>query len=63
MISICTECKNFNDKEYGTCKAFPNGIPIAIASNEFDHNFAYENDNGIRFEPIKELTNSNKRLK
>jgi hypothetical protein len=61
MISICTDCVYFNEKEYGTCKAFPDGIPIAIASNEFDHNFPYENDNGIRFKPIKELTNSKPR--
>lgn len=32
------------------CDAFPDGIPIDIASGKFDHRKPHEDDHGIRFE-------------
>ena len=43
------------------CKAFPDGIPEKILTGEHDHTKPFKGDNGIRFEPIEDLTNSNKR--
>jgi len=55
LKEICTNCKNFDEDNYGTCKAFPDGIPAIIASNEIDHTKPFKGDGGIRFEPIKVL--------
>lgn len=44
----CTECKHWHGDD--TCDAFPKGIPLDIASNEFDHKQPFDGDNGIRFE-------------
>ena len=38
--------------EVGICNAFPDGIPIVIWTNEFDHRNPYPGDGGIRFTPI-----------
>ena len=43
------------------CKAFPKGIPEKIITGEHDHTNPFPGDNEIRFEPIEDLTNSNKR--
>lgn len=49
----CFDCKH---RHVGVgrmaCDAFPDDIPDAILSNEHDHRFPYEGDNGIRFEPV-----------
>ena len=38
------------------CDAFPNGIPEEIfILGESDHTKPFKGDNGIRFEPIKEI--------
>ena len=37
------------------CKAFPKGIPEKIITGEHDHTKPFKGDNGIRFEPIKEI--------
>jgi len=34
------------------CKAFPNGIPDAILTNQHDHRKPFDGDNGIRFQPL-----------
>jgi hypothetical protein len=35
-----------------TCRAFPKGIPKAIAEGRHDHTKAYKGDHGTRFEPL-----------
>ena len=37
------------------------GIPEMIIVGEHDHKKPFKGDNGIQFEPVKELTNSNQR--
>lgn len=51
IISQCVNCiyKNINDD---TCRAFPEGIPEKILSNDFDHHKPYKGDHDIQFEPI-----------
>ncbi len=46
---ICHTCKHWNDNTL-TCKAFPNGIPIAILTNEWDHRYPIGGDHGIQYE-------------
>ena len=48
----CNKCKHFRGRWVGTCKAFPKGIPIEIASGEVSHRNAYKGDKGIVFKPI-----------
>ncbi len=40
-------------------KAFPQGIPEAILSNELPHDPPYPGDNGIRFEPVPGVKRGN----
>jgi len=64
MISpppICIDCKYYNreDMEKFSCQSFPEGIPGKIILGEFIHTEPYPDadnpqDNGIRFEPIKD---------
>ena len=46
----CLNCKHFNLKKWGTCKAYPKGIPFEITSGTVDHRMPYSEDNGIVFE-------------
>ena len=48
----CLNCVHFNRDKWGTCDAFPNGIPFAITAGIHDHREPYPGDNGIQFEPI-----------
>ena len=48
----CGACKHYDEDL--ECKAFPFGIPDEILINKHDHTKPFPNDNGIRFEPIKE---------
>jgi hypothetical protein len=34
------------------CKAFPKGIPKAIAEGRHDHREPYAGDHGVRFTPV-----------
>lgn len=49
-IVSCLNCKHFDRKKFGTCSAFPKGIPVAITSGEFLHTKEYPGDNNIRYE-------------
>lgn len=44
---MCTRNPN-RDK----CDAFPDGVPLIIQTNEFDHRRPFPGDNGIRFSPV-----------
>jgi len=48
QISHCVFCRH--SMRGGKCKAFPDGIPMAILDNTHDHRKPYPGDNGIRFE-------------
>lgn len=52
--AFCLICVSFDHKKYGTCKAFPDGIPHAIVSGEISHFENVEGDKGIKFEEKKE---------
>ena len=45
----CNRCRFVAD-DGRDCRAFPQGIPIAILSGKFDHSKPYRGDHGIRFE-------------
>jgi hypothetical protein len=49
----CGRCKHLIANRPGrwSCKAFPDGIPMIIASGTWDHREPFPDDNGIRFEP------------
>jgi len=50
----CEKCKYYDGKWTGTCKAFPKGIPIAIASGQVGHRKKFPGqENDIIFELIK----------
>jgi len=49
-ISQCVWCRHrYADGRH--CKAFPAGIPEAIAKNRHDHRQPFDRDSGVRFEP------------
>jgi Zn ribbon nucleic-acid-binding protein len=49
-ISLCINC-NHKHADKG-CDAFPNGIPLQIATNQHDHTKPFKGDNGITFESL-----------
>ena len=51
----CNVCKHFDEQIGFVCKAYPQGIPLPILSGEVSHTIPLKGDNGIRFEPIKEI--------
>jgi len=56
----CIVCIHYNSDDVVkySCKAFPDRIPDEILEGEHDHSKPFKGDNGIRFLPIKDLTNS-----
>jgi hypothetical protein len=51
IMPKCFQCKHlFANQKGPNCEAFPDGIPMEILLNDFDHENAYPGDNGIRFE-------------
>ena len=50
----CMSCKHFdfdNEEVYPRCRAFPDGIPREIVSEQVDHKTPYKGDNGIQYAP------------
>jgi hypothetical protein len=52
--TFCMWCKHFQSGIVPKCKAFPNGIPRPIFTNDASHLKPYKNDNGVQFEAIPE---------
>lgn len=48
-ICQCDDCRHYLGE--GRCTAFPQGIPLAILSNEVSHCHPVSGDHGILFEP------------
>lgn len=46
----CMRCKHRDAENPAVCKAFPDGIPVRILTNDADHKKPYSGDNGIQFE-------------
>jgi hypothetical protein len=49
-ISQCITCRHW--VRGGVCRAFPNGVPDVILSNEVSHKKPYRGDGGIQYEPL-----------
>lgn len=50
-IVPCNSCAHLKDQDPGfTCLAYPEGIPIEIATGQHDHRRPFEGDRGIRWE-------------
>jgi|GEM_PF-4753786 len=49
--SMCFECIHANDG-WGSCTAFPDGIPNSILLGDVDHRVPVEGDGGIQFVPV-----------
>jgi hypothetical protein len=47
------KCRHF-DRRTRRCAAYPDRIPLPIASGEVDHRVTRPGDHGIQFEPIEE---------
>lgn len=54
--SQCISCVNRNSENPMKCRAFPDGIPMVIFANNFDHRFEFPGDNGIRWFPRTPLS-------
>jgi hypothetical protein len=53
LSPVCTGCRWWTVPGERMCRAFPDGIPMAIWMGEHDHRKPYRGDHGIRFEPIE----------
>ena len=49
-ISQCVWCRHRSEGGR-QCRAYPKGIPEAIATNRHDHRQPFDGDYGVRFEP------------
>ena len=50
IIPQCDYCRHY--REHQKCDAFPDGIPMDILTNKFDHHKPHEDDHGIQFQRI-----------
>jgi len=48
----CLFCKHYQG--LWQCDAYPEKIPVEIATGEHDHTKPFKGDQGVRFEPIPE---------
>ena len=46
----CLDCVHFNRDKWGTCKAYPKGIPNEITFGLVEHTIPYKGDHGKQFE-------------
>ena len=61
-INLCWACRHLDRDgspaegqiETGVCAAFPQGIPLEIFADGFDHREPFPGDAGIRFAPVSE---------
>jgi hypothetical protein len=51
-ISQCTFCA-LRSPDATNCRAFPEGIPVEIITNEHDHTVKFPGDNGILYKPVE----------
>jgi len=52
--ALCLGCKHFDQAKFGSCAAFPVGIPYVIVSNEVDHFTPLKGQpNDLVYEPRK----------
>jgi len=51
-ISQCTFCAH-RSPDATNCRAFPEGIPVEIITNEHDHTVKFHGDNGILYKPVE----------
>jgi hypothetical protein len=49
-ISQCVWCRH-RYADGRRCRAYPKGIPEAIAKNRHDHRYPFDQDFGVRFQP------------
>ncbi len=49
--SQCLSCIHRDSENPMKCKAFPDGIPIIIFGNGFDHRYPFPGDGGITWFP------------
>ena len=57
--TLCSQCEHLNRNTGVTCKAFPDGIPVAIMLMKWDHHYPFDfdgvSDGGVVFS--RRLTN------
>lgn len=46
---LCQFCVHQYDDDASQCRAFPEGIPLAIVRSEVDHRLPVDGDNGFQF--------------
>ncbi len=60
IMHQCAFCKHIQGQKgiMLICAAFPQGIPVEIANNEYDHKLPYSGDHGIRWEQSEDTLES-----
>jgi len=51
-ISQCTFCAH-RSPDATRCRAYPEGIPVEILTNEHDHTESFRGDKGILYQPVE----------
>lgn len=50
VVAQCNNCRR--NRGNLSCDAFPNGIPLNILRNDFDHRNPYSGDNDLQYSPL-----------